>query len=252
MKSLSRCAFPGALACLLTLAAGCGGDGESPERPSAVDQGPAGTPVVSDEVVEVEAEGLPIGEYLPPLDGGRIELAQPAGWKRFPRKAEYVARFYEEFASSLPRVLVTASDAATTEAATRENLPQLLEQVRQEVGQKESLLEAPLPMVIGGRPCVRYVLKVTYHNAPAERQVLVTVLNGRRYEIDLQIKADTIQQYKTAGYAVAASLRPLDAPPAAPGAEPAPAEPAPAEPAVSEPAPPAEPAADSAAPDSAN
>jgi hypothetical protein len=47
-----------------------------------------------------------------------------------------------------------------------------------------------------------------HHDVAVERQVIQTQLADRVYTIELQVFEGTILQYRDAGYAVAASLRP--------------------------------------------
>ena len=208
---------------------GCGGSDTGPGDDSS--QPNANNSTAEPEgfsPVAIAGDDLPIGDYLPPLDEGRVELADPKGWKRFPRSKDYVARFFYTNSKSLPRIIVTSADSpydGITEA-TSDNHEALLKAVVAEVGDKGSLLETPLAVTIGDRPYIRYVLSARLGPEGAERQVLVTVLGGRKYEVDLQIKKRTIQEFKTAGYAVAASLRKAESslpqtpvPPAAPAAD---------------------------------
>lgn len=182
-------------------ATGCG-DSVDPRANNAVHGPPA--------LLQLDASELPIGDYLPPLDEGRVELADPSNWQRFPRSKKYLARFYRGMSSSLPWLIVTADDSpyeGITEVG-EDNYQQLLEAVAADVSQRPSLIESPLPMKIGDNYCVRFVLKASLNKHAAEQQILVTVLGGRRYTIDLQIAKGTMEDYKRAGYAVAASLRP--------------------------------------------
>ncbi|MCA9178222.1 MAG: hypothetical protein KDB14_27345 [Planctomycetales bacterium] len=200
---------------LLMLATGCGGKSADSGKDQSGETEPSEA-----QVIEITVDDLPIGEYLPPLDDGRVELAEPKDWKRFARDNKYVARFYEEDPGALPRIIVSAEDSPYEGIADVDdsNHLDLLAAVVAEVSDKSSMYERPLLVHLGERYFVRYVLKAKLGVEGAERQILVTVLGGRKYEIDLQINARTIQSNKAKGYAVAASLR--AAPPAAPGENP--------------------------------
>src|SRR5262245_57529167 len=92
-------------ACLLFCAvAGCG--------PSQ--NGKAASNGGEDEgLKKVSPSKLPkMGDYLPPLDDGKIEIAPTDGWKVMSREAKYVARFFKDDQLGMPRILVTvdASD----------------------------------------------------------------------------------------------------------------------------------------------
>ena len=189
------------LAFLFPFAHGCGGGDEG---------GTSNPPPAAPSLVTVAADELEIGEYLPPLDEARIELADPTGWERFPRSKKYLARFYRGSSSTLPWIIVTADDSPYEgiQDTTADNYELLLEAVTAEVNERPSLWETPLAMKIGDNYYIRYVLKATLNQHAAGQQILVTVVGGRRYTVDLQFIKGTILDFKSAGYAVAASLRP--------------------------------------------
>ena len=54
---------------------------------------------------------LSLAAYLPPLDGGRIELAAPADWTTAPRPVDELARFYQGSITGLPRIDVVAEES---------------------------------------------------------------------------------------------------------------------------------------------
>lgn len=204
---------------------GCGGKSPAPPGPvpAAANPKKAGKEPVGQIVKRIDPRSLPIGEYLPPLPGD-VELAEPVGWERA-RRQGHLAVLLESKSRPLPRILVSAepSPYEGIAEATEDNLPQLEEAVSKEVRQ-DRLLELPHSIIIGDRPCVRYVQRTQFNGAPCERQVLVTVMGGQRYMIELEFLADRdINDIKQAAYVVAATLRPagelppLTAPQLAPG-----------------------------------
>src|SRR5262245_25149307 len=52
----------------------------------------------------------PVGNYLPPLDEGRVEVAPPAEWNVV-RSPKSLVVFAKGKASELPRIVLTAEDA---------------------------------------------------------------------------------------------------------------------------------------------
>ena len=90
------------LAMCLAISSGCGsgttkdtsnkrGKGESPAsaaQPTG-DESSAASGLRQRTVDELP----PVGDYLPPLDGGKVEVAGPASWNLLPRDSKYLVRF---------------------------------------------------------------------------------------------------------------------------------------------------------------
>jgi hypothetical protein len=116
------CWMVACLAIASLLISGCGnGDGSGKASPKAAEKS-------AEAIKRRPADKLPaIGEYLPPLDDGRIEIAPPAEWKPMPRDARYLARFVPGKISELPRITVTAWDTPLPEITelTQANAGQL-------------------------------------------------------------------------------------------------------------------------------
>ncbi|MDP6442280.1 MAG: hypothetical protein QGG36_25120 [Pirellulaceae bacterium] len=194
---------------------GCGGANQPaaplPLPPSAAP--PTAAPV---ETVRVSVSDEDVGGAMPPLDDGRIQLAPPDGWRARPRKTGFVVRFYFNANLTVPRIHVTAEDAAFAEPeVTEENLHGFVTHVAERLeGEGAPLVEPVIPMVVGETPCARYVKKLRIRLTSAEgeqsltveRQILETVIASRRYTIDLQTPLGKIPEFRQAGYAVAASL----------------------------------------------
>ena len=166
------------------------------------------------EVVRIDAARLTVDDYLPPLDGGRIEVAPPTGWRPMPRDNKYLVRFYEQDRNSLPRLVLTVEERGVGDITdgTAENITKIALALGEELAAKETaLLEPVVPMVIGDIPCARYVsnlkLKLQTNTILAERQTLVVVRGGRRYVIDVLVLPNRLLQGKDAAYAVCAGLR---------------------------------------------
>ncbi len=188
------------------LAGGCGGPGGEPQG------GDSGSSDDGLKEIAVSDLKIGVGEYMPPLDEGRIELALPESWKFLSRHESYVVRFYHVDANSLPRILVTVEEDSWDAAPTvsRENVEQFARYVARQLDEKGTKLIEPVKsMMIGPTPCARYVVAGKYHDVAVERQVLKTQLADRLYTIELQVFEGTILRYRDAGYAVAASLRPV-------------------------------------------
>jgi hypothetical protein len=211
---------------------GCGSGGSGGKASPAAAEKPAGA-IKRRTADELE----PIGDYLPPLDDGRIEIAPPADWNLMPRDARYLARFVQGKVSELPRITVTVWDTPLPEITelTEANADQLTaELITQFKKDKKTVPEPPKPIVLGETLFLRHVrLAKLPSGGNVVVQALDTVRGGRIYTVELiaDVDAPRGDQYEASlkhvrdfGYAVAAGLK-FHAAGGAPAE--APAEPAP-------------------------
>ncbi len=218
--------------CLVTvfLAIGCSDSSKSsssaPASPggtaSGVTQPASDSPVAPNSapvratvrgVTKIPEDKLAIGDYMPPLDDDRIEIAKPQGWRALPRDSDYLTRFYEANPNGLPRIEITveARSYGDLETATSENVEQFAELVAADLAALE-LVENVIPLQIGDTACARYVGLVELKLAAetkisAERQRLLVLQDGRLYTIVLLVLPNTLRRSRDAAYAVCASLR---------------------------------------------
>lgn len=151
------------------------------------------------------------GDPMPPLDGGRLEIAAPVGWDwKRPSSGEHIVGFHVKGGTlnSMPRILVSVDAAATAglddldEATVQEFAAAVTQQLQ---GAK---LKAPVQaMLIGDVPCARYVESARKGNAWVARQFIKTVAGGRTYTVLLESYEDQFGTYRDAGYAVVASMK---------------------------------------------
>ena len=89
------------LALLLPWLIGCGPSRPVSERPIAKDEGDG-------NAATVEFEQL-IGDYMPPLEDGRLEIAPPKNWGFSRAGTEYLVAFHPANATlnDLPRILIS-------------------------------------------------------------------------------------------------------------------------------------------------
>lgn len=183
----------------------------------------------------------PIGDYLPPLDDGKIQIAPPAEWNTMPRDARYLARFVKGKASELPRITVTAWDSPLLEVSDLDEsnagllTAHLIKEMKRD---KKTVVEMPKPIILGDTLFVRHVRRA---KLPSGDNVVVqgldTIRAGRIYTIELiaLIDAPRAEQYEASltkwrdyAYAVAANLKfgaetappATEAPPATPAESP--------------------------------
>lgn len=187
---------------------GCGGkDGDSKD---------VGGGDQTDGPIERKANLELLGDYGPPLDG-IVEIAPPKQWSAPPRSAEYLMQFSGAVAANnpLPRIRITAeSSTFESKNLTNENLTAFVAHVKadlKETGKDASVKEKPVAMIIGGRPCVRYVAAGALRLGPTrlstESQWLVTVVNGKRFNVELQVTKGLIPDSLDESYAVFAGMR---------------------------------------------
>lgn len=230
--NLLRILIPLAAGCL----AGCQGSAATPSKTAA----PAAA-AVSEAGNKVRAlDDLPaIGDYLPPLDEGRVEVAPPEGWKPLSRRSSYLAAFVAGNPSDLPRIVVTTGEppAADLGDTTDENAGALAAALDAQLRQDATKVvpEPCLPIVLGERAFVRHVRLARLSGDPAVIQSLQTVAGGRLYTVELICNVNaadgreymkSLKEHRDQGYAVAAHLKFGDP---APPVEPPPAEAAPVE-----------------------
>lgn len=196
----------------------------SADQPDSVNSPQAGDAAVPAQTAvgilldlkRVSSDGLPA--LAPPLgaalDDGRVRVAGPETWRLQPRSQDYLALFLADPHDKFPRILVTreASDPESFDTLTEENVDAYAQQLAAQLDEEKRQVEEIRPMVIGGRPCVRYVIfgKTKLHKV--ETQHLETVVNGRVYRVDLTAYRQTteaeppIKKYRDHAYAVMAGL----------------------------------------------
>ncbi|MEX2176093.1 MAG: hypothetical protein WD872_17155 [Pirellulaceae bacterium] len=192
--------------------AGCG---SSPVGPAA------GEGQAAADYKHRPADDLPaIGDYLPPLDLDRVEVAGPQDWTPLRRSSKYLTGFVHGKTSELPRISVHAADApqaatADTTIGNAADLAALLDKQLQSDASKQ-VPEGCYPIVLGETPFVRHVRLAKMGGNPVVIQSLQTVQEGRLYTIELicDVNASDRREYRASltefrdqAYAVAANMR---------------------------------------------
>ena len=205
--------FPLVLLCLAALVlSSCGGG--STETTTTGDGGGGADIGATTTTVATPQEPLrrdplsnvKLGQYMSDLDGGRVDVAAPKAWKWGPRKNEFIVWYYID--EQLPRITVKgeAIPDGSIDTVTEDNVSQFLAAMNIELADRKKEEEL-LAMVVGDRPCVRYVEKAGLSGSVVDRQILITHMKGRRYTIDLQLREGEILEYRDAGYAVLAAMK---------------------------------------------
>ena len=158
---------------------------------------------------EIDTGGLPaLGEYAPPLDSGRIEIAGPEGWELVGRTKGYVVRFVASSDDTYPMILVKAEEAST-EPLTRESVVAFASGLGAD--------GTAQPVVIGDRVGV---LQLKHGKEPntidriLERLIFTTVVGKRTYLMELRTRQDRVSESQDMLFAVVAGMREMGATPA--------------------------------------
>ena len=200
--------FACSLAVSLVAAGFSGGCGPvEPER----DRGSsAGRDAAKIDKIEARDLRCPVGDYMPALMGGSLEIAAPQGWDWERPGEKYIVGFVPRGAqlSSLPRILVSAEDNPFPEfeRVAEDNVQEFAKRVsEQQVG--KDLSEPVRPIVLGGNALVCYATLGKKKNAVVTQLYLETVAGGQHYTIRLEAYQRQFAKYRDAVYAVAMSMK---------------------------------------------
>ncbi|MCU0879036.1 MAG: hypothetical protein MUF06_14730 [Pirellulaceae bacterium] len=212
---------------LAAIGSGCGSGGQagqggkgSASQPSTAqpggDESSAAGGLRQRNVSELPA----VGDYLPPLDGGKVEVAGPAGWTLLPRDSKYLVRFVKGQPSSLPRLMLYVEDSPNAELTdvTADNAQAWAAWLDKDLAPQSQLgvPELNLPIVLGPTVFLRHVRLASLSGTPVVIQSLQTVQNGRLYKVELVCAVDSpnrrdyeasLKKYRDDGYAVAANMK---------------------------------------------
>jgi hypothetical protein len=212
---------------VIALAAfGCNGAPATPE---------AATPVEEEAGIKRRAaEDLPaVGEYLPALDDGRVEIAPPERWTDRPRTSKFLAAFTPDKASEYPLIRVTADSSPLPVLGdlSEENADEYATVFDDELKNKAALPEPARPIYLGDTLYLRQVRLVQLNKKRLVLQLLATVQKGRMYKVELFCEvnpadpadyATPLTKARDYAYAVAAHLVVIE--PAAATSDPPPAD----------------------------
>jgi hypothetical protein len=199
---------------LLACAAGCKKDANPAPVPPRVQNE---QPLDAEEIPSYKTDQLSeLGRYLPPLDGGRIRIAPPAGWHPEPRDKSYVTRFIRDKTRRVPLPMITVKaedfavdDLQDLDADNHLEFSDLVADAMDETT-RAALLERVDPLTLGDVRCARYVVKKTFSRKgkqfSGEREVIKTLSRGRVYTISLDVYKNQLVNFRGDAYAVVAGL----------------------------------------------
>ena len=194
--------------CTVGLLVGTFGCGDTPEATTSSDPGGLKTREAA-ELAELDADGA-----VPGLDGGRVEISPPRGWHRAKRKDdEWLIRFNEVPGDTYPRIMVNVEEYDDTLNVTDENVAEFAEQISAAMKSDPQAfkLSREIELIeIGDFRGITYQrrARVTYDYTKivVERVFLVTVVDSRKYTVELRAREETSQRYEPHLHAVAAGL----------------------------------------------
>jgi hypothetical protein len=157
-------------------------------------------------VTVVSTKDLPeLGEYLPPLDRGRIEVAGPASWSTAPRSNKFVARFTRSPGGNYPSIIITAEDSENVLNVNKDNVERFASQVA-----KMRDVNRAQPVVIGGFAGAAYAKRGKEPGSVSRIIDLLridTVVGGRQYTVELRARDGELDDSRNELYAVAGGLK---------------------------------------------
>jgi hypothetical protein len=213
-------------------------------KPAATSQSQQSGGSGENKPIAVELSALPaLGDQLPPLDDGRIEVSAPDRWYLPSRSSEYIVCFMQSRRASHPVIYITAEDyepAFNVSEGTVGAFAQQRAAALQAAG--KTLSKEVTPLRIGPHWGVAYMSRGKSGNNTVELMFFETVVEGRKFTYEMRLLSGTLDTFRPQFFAVIGRTNFTKAGATAPAiAELTPAEPAagPAEPAPAKPAAPA-------------
>jgi hypothetical protein len=190
----------------MVVLSGCGAS----NQPTLVrDPVPVQTGASKEAAGAIDPAKLPkLADPLPPLDGGRVEVAAPEEWKAASRDPRWLARFILAIGSQYPSILVTAEEAGQPTELNGDTVDGFAGQVRDELAKRDSKsLPEVRPLVVDGFVGVYYEDSPRTRSAQLDRMTIATLAGGRKYTVELQALSGTLEKYRDAALAVALGMK---------------------------------------------
>jgi hypothetical protein len=198
IRMLGRSAW--LLGCFVVFLAGCSGSGPT---------GKAGSPGSGGAKSGDDLAGK-IGDYMPPLDGGKLEIAAPKGWDWANPGGGALVAFKPKEAeiNALPRVLLSVADSEFPgiDDVTSSNVEDFVRLLAASITDQKPK-EAARAVTIGGRQFARYLVLGKRRNQVVAQQYLVTAAGGRVYTLRLEVYQAQFDKYKSVLNVIAASMK---------------------------------------------
>ncbi len=159
----------------------------------------------------VLTSSLPETNDIPDLDGGRLTGAVPVDWV-LARSPDTILQCRRRTDSDYPILMLTAKDDSARGTINKENVQAFAEALAAELAADSTLAETRLsepvtPVKIGSFFGVEYGHGAKTSKHRLHRYLLVTVVDGRRYTVELRALEGTQNGYLTAAQAMAGNLK---------------------------------------------
>ncbi len=188
------------LAGLVVFLAGCSGSGPT---------GKAGSPGSGGTKSGDDLAGK-IGDYMPPLDGGKLEIAAPKGWDWANPGGGALVAFKPKEAeiNALPRVLLSVADSEfpRIDDVTSSNVEDFVRLLAASITDQKPK-ESARAVTVGGRQFARYLVLGKRRNQVVAQQFLATVAGGRVYTLRLEVYQAQFDKYKSVLNVIASSMK---------------------------------------------
>ncbi len=187
------------LAGLVLFTAGCAGSGPAGKTGDGAGGEKAGDALASK-----------MGDYMPPLDGGKLEIAAPKGWDWANPGGGVLVAFKPKDAeiNALPRVLLSVADSdfPGIDDVTSSNVEEFVRQVAGSIADQKPK-ESARAHTLNGRPFARYLVLGKRRNQVVVQQILTTVAGSRVYTLRLEAYQAQFDKYESMLDVIAASMK---------------------------------------------
>lgn len=214
-----RLSLLGLVATGLLSVVGCGGNKPDAESSGEATSGKSTSSPSGPKTYTVEqlTKTAKLGDALPPLDAGRVEIAPPEGWYVLPRDAKkYVVAMMREEGKQLPQIKVHSkeSPAAVKDVAnlTSGNVKDVIAKMGTSVARPSA--EPNTPIILGPNTWIREVRKAEMGGDKVALQSLTTIRGGRLFIVELIVAAtvdgdyaDELKKHRDAAYLLAAEMK---------------------------------------------
>ncbi len=164
---------------------------------------------------KVTTKNLPkLGDHFGPLDDGRLEVAPPAGWHVPPRSSKYIARFQKSEEGSYPSIIITAEDHQSGFSVSKKNVDKFVKQTAAKLKKDKKtarLADSVLPVEVGSFVGVIYKRRgrapFGFKKIIVDRLIIETVVDGRKYAVELRAREGDAARYQPHLLAVASEMK---------------------------------------------
>ena len=202
MKCLRISAIPWLAVCLaagLGLPAGCGDTDPEPSQSDGQESKP------------LQLSDLPpLADPIGPLDQDRLTVAAPKDWHIPSRDSRWLAHFQLSDRAVYPHIFLTVEDYPAIDNVGKDNVDVFAEKKAAALAndpEVSTLLDPVTPIAIGHFNGISYRQRGKAKGKVIERVFLETVVDGRKYTVELRTLEGDLRRYRPHLQAVAVGLK---------------------------------------------